>query len=44
MMHSLERFYHLDTCMAPLALGHILYYPGAFDEASLKTIYEGVGE
>ncbi len=32
------RFYHLDTCFAPLADGFVLYYPGAFDETSLKKI------
>jgi ornithine--oxo-acid transaminase len=34
------RFYHLDTCFAPLSGGHILYYPGAFDAASLRRIEE----
>jgi len=32
------RFYHLDTCFAPLSGGHLLYYPGAFDAASLRLI------
>lgn len=32
------RFYHLDTCFAPLAGGFVLYYPGAFDGASLRKI------
>ncbi len=32
------RFYHLDTCFAPLEDGSILYYPPAFDEASLRKI------
>lgn len=32
------RFYHLDTCLCPLAGGYLLYYPAAFDEASLKVI------
>ena len=27
-------FYHLDTCFCPLANGHAIYLPGAFDEAS----------
>lgn len=40
--HSLHlidpRFYHLDTCFAPLAGGSILYYPPAFDDASRKLI------
>jgi ornithine--oxo-acid transaminase len=33
-----ERFYHLDTCFAPLEDGSLLYYPMAFDEASLAKI------
>jgi N-dimethylarginine dimethylaminohydrolase len=41
-VHSLHlvdpRFYHLDTCFAPLSGGHLLYYPGAFDAASLARI------
>ena len=41
-VHSLHlvdpRFYHLDTCFAPLAGGHLMYYPGAFDAASLAQI------
>ena len=32
------RFYHLDTCFAPLQGGFVLYYPGAFDAASLAAI------
>lgn len=32
------RFFHLDTCFAPLSTGHLLYYPGAFDGASLSKI------
>jgi ornithine--oxo-acid transaminase len=32
------RFYHLDTCFAPLDGGFVLYYPGAFDGASLELI------
>jgi N-dimethylarginine dimethylaminohydrolase len=32
------RFYHLDTCFAPLAGGYLLYYPEAFDLASLDAI------
>ncbi len=32
------RFYHLDTCFAPLAGGYAMYYPGAFDMASLASI------
>lgn len=41
-VHSLHlvdpRFYHLDTCFAPLSGGELLYYPGAFDAASLECI------
>lgn len=33
-----DRFYHLDTCFCPLAGGHLLYYPPAFDEASVRLI------
>ncbi len=32
------RFYHLDTCFAPLANGDLLYYPPAFDPASRAAI------
>ncbi len=32
------RFYHLDTCFAPLEDGSVLYYPGAFDQPSLASI------
>lgn len=34
------RFYHLDTCFAPLSDGSVLYYPAAFDAASLGRIEE----
>jgi N-dimethylarginine dimethylaminohydrolase len=47
-VHSLHlvdpRFYHLDTCFTPLSNprnepgGYLLYYPGAFDGASLAQI------
>ncbi len=37
-----ERFYHLDTCFAPLSGGHVLYYAPAFDRASLQVIEENV--
>lgn len=37
-----DRFYHLDTCMAPLALGHLMFYSGAFDEESIKTIHNAI--
>ena len=32
------RFYHLDTCLAPLPGGRLLYYPAAFDERSQRAI------
>ena len=32
------RFYHLDTCFAPLGGGFVLYYPPAFNAASLAKI------
>jgi N-dimethylarginine dimethylaminohydrolase len=32
------RFYHLDTCLCPLAGGTLMYFPGAFDEDSRKEI------
>jgi N-dimethylarginine dimethylaminohydrolase len=32
------RFYHLDTCYCPLSNGYVMYYPAAFDAASLHLI------
>ncbi len=32
------RFYHLDTCFAPLAGGYAMYFPDAFDERSRSRI------
>lgn len=32
------RFYHLDTCFCPLANGTLVYYPAAFDAASIERI------
>jgi N-dimethylarginine dimethylaminohydrolase len=32
------RFYHLDTCFAPLAGGFVMYFPQAFDAASRARI------
>jgi N-dimethylarginine dimethylaminohydrolase len=32
------QFYHLDTCFCPLSGGEVLYYPAAFDDASLAAI------
>jgi ornithine--oxo-acid transaminase len=38
-LHLIDpRFYHLDTCFAPLAGGYIMYFPEAFDRASLDKI------
>ncbi len=36
------RFYHLDTCFAPLSGGEILYYPPAFSKMALAAIEEQV--
>ena len=38
------RFYHLDTCLCPLAGGWLMYYPPAFDAASLDAIARRVPE
>ena len=32
------RFYHLDTCFCPLLANRVMYYPAAFDPASVKLI------
>lgn len=32
------RFYHLDTCFAPLSDGSLLYFPPAFSPESLRAI------
>jgi N-dimethylarginine dimethylaminohydrolase len=38
-LHLIEpRFYHLDTCFAPLDGGYVMYFPEAFDRASLDKI------
>jgi N-dimethylarginine dimethylaminohydrolase len=37
-----ERFYHLDTCLAPLTADSVLIYPGAFSENALKAIRASV--
>jgi N-dimethylarginine dimethylaminohydrolase len=38
-LHLIDpRFYHLDTCFAPLDDGSVMYYPPAFDEASIAKI------
>ncbi len=37
-----QRFYHLDTCFAPLSDGRVMYYPAAFDELSLRQIRQRI--
>jgi N-dimethylarginine dimethylaminohydrolase len=38
-LHLIDpRFYHLDTCFAPLENDFVMYYPQAFDEASVRKI------
>lgn len=38
-LHLIDpRFYHLDTCFAPLADGFAMYFPDAFDAPSLASI------
>lgn len=38
-LHLIDpRFYHLDTCFAPLSGGYVMYYPDAFDAASRAKI------
>jgi arginine dihydrolase len=32
------RFYHLDTCFAPLEGGYVMYFSDAFDQASVDKI------
>ena len=32
------RFYHLDTCFAPLAGGFVMYFPAAFGAEALRAI------
>jgi ornithine--oxo-acid transaminase len=32
------RFYHLDTCFAPLENGFVMYFPQAFDQPSIERI------
>lgn len=36
------RFYHMDTALAPLARGEVMYVPSAFSEDGLREIYERV--
>jgi len=38
-LHLIDpRFYHLDTCFAPLEGGYAMYFPDAFDHVSLHRI------
>jgi len=38
-LHLIDpRFYHLDTCFAPLEGGYVMYFPKAFDKASIEKI------
>jgi N-dimethylarginine dimethylaminohydrolase len=38
-LHLIDpRFYHLDTCFAPLEGGYAMYFPEAFDQASITRI------
>ena len=39
-----SRFYHLDTCFCPLSGGHVLYFPGAFDQYARAVITERLAE
>jgi N-dimethylarginine dimethylaminohydrolase len=37
-----DRFYHIDVCLCPLADGHLIYSPDAFDEYGLAVIEANV--
>ena len=37
-------FYHIDTALMSLTLGHLMYYPGAFDEESERKILDIGGD
>jgi N-dimethylarginine dimethylaminohydrolase len=38
-LHLIDpRFYHLDTCFAPLEGGYVMYFSDAFDHLSLHSI------
>jgi len=38
-LHLIDpRFYHLDTCFAPVEGGYVMYFPEAFDRASREKI------
>src|SRR6476659_11003288 len=36
------RYYHLDTCFCPLAVGEAIWYPGAFDDYGRRALAERV--
>ncbi len=38
-----DRFYHLDTCFCPLSDGYVLYFPDAFEQASVSNIKSHFG-
>ena len=37
------RFYHVDTCLSPLASGHIVYFPAAFSKAGRERLEREAG-
>ncbi len=37
------RYYHVDTCLAVLNSGHVVYYPPAFSAASIERLRAEVG-
>ena len=37
-------FYHIDTCLASLSLGHLMYFPGAFDDVGNSRIQQVGGD
>lgn len=39
-----KRFYHLDTCFAPLSSRSALYYPPAFDRYGQKVIEKNIAD
>lgn len=38
------RYYHLDTCLAVLSSGHIVYFPSAFSAEGLATLEREAGK
>lgn len=39
-----RHFYHLDTCLCPLAPGQAIYWPGAFDDYGRRALAAAVDE